>query len=97
MKKPARACGVDHKPRAKLHAAAVAFAAQSNPVSFLFELLRSVTSIEIVDAELLRLLHKKMIEVGAIPMHVGDLVVRAGGDQQLVPALGSNEGAPPSR
>ena len=87
MKKPARARGVDDKSRVKLHATAVAFAAQSNPVFFLFEFPKR-DMVEVVDPELPGFPHKKMIEFGAIPVHVGDFVVRAGGDQQLVPVFG---------
>ena len=43
--------------------------------------------IEVVDAELVRLLHEKVIEVGSVPVRVSDFVVRAGGNEKLfIPA-----------
>src|SRR5882724_3996317 len=43
--------------------------------------------IEILDAQALRFTDKKMIEVGAIPMRVGYLVVSGGRDQQLIAVI----------
>ena len=40
--------------------------------------------VEKFHAETLRLLDEKLVEVGTIPMGVGDLIMGAGGDQQLV-------------
>jgi hypothetical protein len=39
--------------------------------------------VEVVDAEILGFAHEKVIEVGAIPMGVRYLIVRAGGDEKL--------------
>src|SRR5262249_32099751 len=43
--------------------------------------------VEILDPRRLRLADEKVIEVGAIPVRVGDFIVGARGDEELVAAL----------
>ena len=51
--------------------------------------------IHVVERRLLRFLQKKMIELGPVPVRVGDLVVRARGDEKLVlPVRGVRERPP---
>ena len=43
--------------------------------------------VHILNPEGLRLLHKRCVEVGSIPVRIGDAVVRAGGHKQLIQSL----------
>ena len=46
-----------------------------------------VDAIEILDTEVGRLAYEEVIDVGAEPVRVGQLVARARGDEQLVRAI----------
>ncbi len=43
--------------------------------------------VRIIHAKFLRFADEKVIEVGAIPVRVGDVIVGAGGDEELTSAV----------
>ena len=82
----ARPGGIDHEPGAKPHRLAIALSAKRHAVRLLVE-TRQLGLVKIIDADPLRLLDQVVVEVGAKPMRVSDLIARTGGDEQLVAAL----------
>src|ERR1700678_389449 len=71
----ARSCGIHNKPRTESNVLLMAFACKLN-VLFSLGKLSQIHFIAIDDAEPLGFAHEVMIEIGTIPMRVGDLVMR---------------------
>src|SRR5580658_2909709 len=86
MKESTRARCVGHKLRAEFDCAAVPRSPKLDTVLIFVESIEA-DSIEEIHAKLLRLLNKEMIEVGPIPMCVCNLIVWAGGNEQLILSL----------
>ena len=82
----ARPGGIDHEAGVKPHRPAVSPAAKRHAVRLLVK-TRQFSSVKILDAEPLRLVDQVVIEVGAKPVRVGDLVARAGSNEELVSPL----------
>ncbi len=86
MEKPARPGGVDEEPRPAHGSPAVANRLEPRR-SGLPRQRRDRRSIDVLRARRPRLLQEEEIEVGAIPVRVGDLVVGARRDEELIGAL----------
>jgi len=86
MQKPARTGGVDDEPGSDIHRAPAADAAECYPV-VRFCKAGQAGFVEVVDPQFLRFPNKELIEVGAVPVRVGDFVVWAGGDKKLARAV----------
>src|SRR5450432_2598046 len=86
MQKAARAGGIDQEVRADGEFFVSAPASNPNFQVGFGDALQ-VDLVEIRNADLLHLLNEKTIDVGAIPVRVGDRVVRAGGDEELAQVL----------
>jgi len=83
MQEAAWACGIDDEFRAKGQFLAVARAFQS---WFAIDARDSAqrNTIQIIDAQLLRLFDEQVIEIGPVPVCIGNFVAGARGHQQLI-------------
>ena len=82
MKKSAWAGGINHKFGGDLNRLASGYSSEKDSVLFLGN-IGKFDLIEIGHSELFRLANEIVIEIGTIPMGVGDLFVRAGAHHEL--------------
>src|SRR5262249_13948630 len=83
MEKSARTAGINYELRPKLNAAALPFASDEPRVLGTIQRIEAAF-VEVFHVESLGFLHKKQIKVRPVPMRVRNLIVRTGGDEQLL-------------
>ena len=82
MQEPSRSRCIDHEPRLDSHRTAVALALEDHARSLLVDPLQP-GHVQIDGTFGLSLLCKGLIELRTVPVGIGDLVMRACGNQQL--------------
>ena len=85
VKQSAWPCGIDQKLCVDRECCAIPDSAKSC-ARFTTDDLIDFHFVEIIDADLLRLFDKKRVEAGSEPVRVGDFIVRARGDKELIVA-----------
>ena len=83
MEEAAWTCGIDDDFRSKGQCVAVARAFQNGFAGKAGDSAQGNT-IQIIDAQLLRFFHEKMIEIRPVPVRIGNFVAGARGHQQLI-------------
>ena len=93
MQESAGASGIHHETRGDFDIVAVAFTPQSNFIGALDSALQS-DLVEILRAGILCFADKVYVDIGPIPMRIGNSVVRTRCNQQLIFAVGAGGCAP---
>ena len=92
MQKTARAAGIHDETGGDFDFLSMAFAVEDDLVRVLHGFVQ-FDFVEIVDADFLRLANEVGIDIGAIPVRIGDPIVGAGGNEQLIAATRISSGA----
>ena len=83
MQKATRSGGIHDKPRCELYLFVAANATESHCVAAIDQGIQP-DLVHVMRAQLLCLLHEQVVKVCAIPVRIGDRIVRAGCNQELI-------------